>query len=696
MHRAAPLLLIAGLLPNHAMSQPATPVTELPETVVQAQRLDEARNTISPSLGANVSTLNRRTIESLPQGADAPINQLLLTFPGVVQDSFGEIHIRGEHRNLQYRLNGVTIPEGIQGFGAFLDGRALRSFSLLTGALPAQFGYRTGGVIDVNLRSGASDPGGWISAYGGSFNNFQPSAGYAGVFGGWDVFATGTFRQSLQGIEPPTGARDAIHNRTDQLRGLVSVSRLIDDTTRLSLIGGAAANRFQLPNNPGQPPEFTAFGVSDFDSPRLRARQWERNQFGILALQGSRDALDWQVAGFGRRSSTQYRPDVQGELVFNGVAGDVRRQSTAGGLQADASYRLNASNTLRFGVMSMAERTLARDTTTVLPLDAGGAPIDDPFAVFSRSGRTSWLHGIYVQNEWRVTERFTINAGLRGDYADQAVQASQLSPRVNAVWRPLDGTTLSLGYARYFTPPAQDLITPFTLSQFAGTTNAPLSERGDPARPERSHYFSASLSQRITPQLTLGSNAWYKDARDMLDLGQFGRAVVFTPFNYRQGRTYGVEFTGQWRSERLDLFANLTLSRATGRDIRTSQFNFDAEELAYVRGKYIRTDHDQLITASAGAIYRPWEGGRASATMYFGNGLRRGFANTERQPTYTTFNLGLAQDFRLANGGTWTARVDLINLTDQTVQLRDGSGIGVGAPQFLPRRAIYAGLSRAF
>lgn len=690
---AAALVLGAALLPSPVIAQTAA---EVPDTVVQARRLDEARGAISPTLGATISTLDREGIKGLPQGVEAPINQLLLTFPGVVQDSFGEIHIRGEHRNLQYRVNGVTIPEGIQGFGAFLDTRGLRSFSLITGSLPAQFGYRTGGVVDVNLLSGASNPGGWASVYGGSFNTFQPSVGYAGVFGGWDVFATGTYRQSLQGIEPPTGSHDSIHNRTDQYRGLLSASRLLDDSTRISFIGGASANRFQMPNNPGQPQEFPVNGSTDFNSARLAARQWERNQFGILSLQGSGDALDWQVAGFARRSSTHYLPDVQGELAFNGVASDVRRQSQAAGLQADASYRLNASNTLRFGVMSMAERVRAWNTSFVFPVDADGEVLDSQFAVTSNNRRTSWLHGVYLQNEWRVTDRFTINAGLRGDYADQAVQAGQVSPRINAVWRPWDGTTMTIGYARYFTPPAQDLITPFTVSQFANTTGAPPGNTGSAPRPERSHYVSAGISQRITPQLTLGTNAWYKDATDMLDLGQFGRALIFTPFNYAQGQTYGVEFTGQWRSERLDVFANLTLSRATGRNIRTSQFNFDQAELDYIAGKYVRTDHDQLVTASAGATYRPWEGARASATMLYGNGLRRGFANTEKQPSYVTMNLGFAQEFRAFDGGAWTARVDLINLTDQSVQLRDGSGIGVGAPQFLPRRAIYAGLSRAF
>lgn len=695
---AAAIALGAIALPGSLAAQTTTQTgaTEMPDTVVQARRLDEARGAISPTLGATISTLDRGAIQGLPQGVEAPINQLLLTFPGVVQDSFGEIHIRGEHRNLQYRVNGITIPEGIQGFGAFLDARGLRSLSLITGSLPAQFGYRTGGVVDVNLISGASNPGGWASVYGGSFNTFQPSAGYAGMFGGWDVFATGTYRQSLQGIEPPTGSHDSIHNRTDQYRGLLSASRLLDDSTRISFIGGASANRFQFPNNPGQAQEFPVEGVTDFNSARLSARQWERNQFGILALQGSGTALDWQVAGYGRRSSTHYLPDVQGELAFNGVASDVRRQSQAAGLQADASYRLNASNALRFGAMSLAEQVRAWNTSFVFPVDADGEVLDAQFPVTNNNRRTSWLHGVYVQNEWRMTERFTLNFGLRGDYADQAMQAGQVSPRINAVWRPWDGTTLTVGYARYFTPPAQDLITPFTVSQFANTTGAPPGTTGNTPRPERSHYFSAGISQRVTPQLTLGSNAWYKDATDMLDLGQFGRALVFTPFNYARGQTYGVELTGQWTSERLSLFGNLTLSRATGRDIRTSQFNFDPEELAYVAGKYIRTDHDQLVTASAGASYRPWEGARASATLLHGNGLRRGFANTEKQPSYTTMNLGFAQQFRAFDGGAWTVRVDLINLTDQVVQLRDGSGIGVGAPQFLPRRAVYAGLSRAF
>ena len=118
--------------------------------------------------------------------------------------------------------------------------------------------------------------------------------------------------------------------------------------------------------------------------------------------------------------------------------------------------------------------------------------------------------------------------------------------------------------------------------------------------------------------------------------------------------------------------------------------------MEYIAGKYVRTDHDQLYTRSAGAVFRAWEGGRLSASMLYGNELRRGFANSEKLPAYATFNFGAQQDLVLPDGGVWTARFDILNAFDERYRLRDGTGIGVGAPQFGARRGFFAGLSRAF
>src|SRR6478735_118132 len=179
---------------------------ELPDLVVEAQRAAAARQGILARFGSRETVVDRETIEALPGGAGQPLNQVLLQTPGVVQDSFGEIHVRGEHRNLQYRLNGVALPESLSGFGQVFDARALRSVSVLTGALPAQFGFRTNAVIDLETRTGTLDPGGGIGLYGGARGTLQPYANWAGFLGGWDVFATGTFLRSDQGIENPTSS----------------------------------------------------------------------------------------------------------------------------------------------------------------------------------------------------------------------------------------------------------------------------------------------------------------------------------------------------------------------------------------------------------------------------------------------------------------------------------------------------------
>ena len=385
-----------------------------------------------------------------------------------------------------------------------------------------------------------------------------------------------------------------------------------------------------MPVSSGRVPQFTAFGDSGFASADLRARQWERNWYGVAAVQKSYGDVDLQLAGFGRSSSIHHVPSVIGETRFNGVASDVYRGSVTLGTRADATWRATAHHTLRAGLQASREASRFRSQTTLLPLDAAGDAVDDPFTLGDRSGRTGWLYGAYVQDEWRLTEQVTLNLGLRADRMEQAVVAGQLSPRANLVWRPAEATTLHAGYARSFSPPQLELLSTPSLERFVGTTNAPGSLRNDPVRPERAHRFSAGLAQRLGPHLTLGAEAYYKDVQDLLDYGQFGAARIFTPFNYREGKVYGVEFSGNWQDERWQVYANLAVSRSTARDIRSAQYTFEPEVLEAIARKFIRTDHDQLLTGSAGAVLNAWEGGRLSASTLYGSGLRRGFANYRR------------------------------------------------------------------
>ena len=135
--------------------------------------------------------------------------------PDVAQDSFGQFHVRGEHNGLQYRLNGIILPEGISVFGQSLDPRLISSLTLVTGALPAEYGLRTAGIIDLKTKSGVIDPGGAVSIYGGSHGTVEPSFNYGGSSGRLNYFVSGDFLRNDLGIESPDGSSQS-HPRPHQ------------------------------------------------------------------------------------------------------------------------------------------------------------------------------------------------------------------------------------------------------------------------------------------------------------------------------------------------------------------------------------------------------------------------------------------------------------------------------------------------
>jgi outer membrane receptor protein involved in Fe transport len=661
-------------------------------------RFDEARRNIVAPVGAGKYELNQQALEALPQGTNTTLDKALLQVPGVSQDSAasGELHVRNEHGNLQYRINGIMLPDGVGAFGQILDTGIIGSLSLLTGALPAQYGLRTSGVLDIQTKTDAFNNSGSVSVYGGSHGTITPSFEYGGTAGQTQYFVSGRYFGSNLGIENPTPANEAIHDRTAQEKGFLYLSTVLDPTSRLTLISGVSNGSYQIPNNPGQPSNFTAFGVSNFDSSLLNERQYESTQFNVLAYQKSVEDIDYQIAYFNRYNQLHFRPDLVGDLVINGVASDVYRQSVINGIQEDTAWRIGYAHTLRFGFSASAERSLVTNISTVLPLDGMGNPIDAPFPVFDSNAKTGWLLGTYLQDEWKITNNLTLNAGLRFDQMYQFIDANQFSPRVSLTWVPVDGTTFHAGYARTFTPPPQVVAAPVNLALVQNTTQQPAVSQQDPVLPERAHVFDAGVVQKIqpVPGLEVGIDLYYKIARDLLDDGQFGAAYVLSGFNYDRANNAGVELKTSYTNGNLRLYGNLAWARQLGTDIVSNQYLFDPDRLAYIASHYIYTDHSQTLTASAGASYL-WNGTRFSASMIYGSGLRSGFANTDHVPSYTQVNVGLSHEY-LFPGWTkpTTVRFDVVNLFDKIYEIRDGSGIGVFAPQFGPRRGFFVGISQ--
>jgi outer membrane receptor protein involved in Fe transport len=325
-----------------------------------------------------------------------------------------------------------------------------------------------------------------------------------------------------------------------------------------------------------------------------------------------------------------------------------------------------------------------------------GNPIDAPTSVFDSSAKTGYLFSTYLEDEWKVSNTVTVNAGLRFDQMWQYVDANQLSPRINVTWKPLDGTTFHAGYSRNFTPPEQVLAAPTNLALVQGTTQQPGVLANDPVLPERSNVFDVGVEQKVfaIPGLTIGMDGYYKTATDLLDDGQFGAAYVLTAFNYARGENEGVELKAKYDSGNLHLYGNVAIARQVATQVVSNQYLFDPDELAYIANNFVNTDHAQTVTASAGGSYL-WNGTKFSVDAIYGSGLRDGFANLGTVPGYTQVNLGVSHEFHWVSAAKpTTLRFDIVNLFDSVYEIRDGSGIGVFAPQFGPRRGFYFGISQ--
>ena len=660
---------------------------------VMASRLNEARNALSPETGSSVYRFSRKAIQELPQGGNTQMSSVLLQAPGVVQDSYGQIHIRGEHSEIQYRINGIELPEGISsGFSETFSPRFAQSISLLEGALPAQYGYHTAGVVNIQTKSGDSFDGGDLDMYGGQRGTLQPSFELGGQKGKLSYYTTGYYLQDDRGLEPPTSGPTAIHDTTYQGNGFSYLSYFLNPLTRLSFIGGFNVSHFEIPNNPDQPPAFTLEGVSAYPSAELNENQLEQNYYGVLALQGVvAKYLDYQVAGFSRYSTLSFYPDNIGDLIYNGAATRVFRGDWANGLQGDFAWRGFAHHTIRAGFYFQGERAEIDNHSLVFPGGPGFQTSFVPEPIVDNTALTQWLYGVYLQDEWKPVPKLTINYGVRFDLYDGLTRSDQASPRVGAVYQLFEGTALHAAYARYFTPPPLEAVSGEDIRKFAGTTNQPAVLADSNISPERAHYFDVGITQNLPYDLKVGLDSYYKKSTDLIDEGQFGPTLIFTPFNYNKGRQYGVEFTTSLNRKNLTAYTNFAYSVAQGIQIVSDQFLFDPDELAYIKNHYIFLDHDQTFSASWGAAYN-WDGWLFTLDGLYGSGLRSGFANTGNLPFYIQFNAAIVKRVTVPHIGTLEGRVVAVNLGDWIYQIRSGSGVGVFASQYGPRRAVYAGL----
>jgi len=394
-----------------------------------------------------------------------------------------------------------------------------------------------------------------------------------------------------------------------------------------------------------------------------------------------------------------FNPDYNGDLYYNGVAARVNEYNFTNSLQADFTWNVGDSHTIKAGVFGDTQAAGAHDDTYVFALDpitmvpAGGPVhyVDDHYL-------RGYDEAVYAQDEWKITDQWTLNWGLRWEQTKAYTDESQFSPRICLSYQMDKNTAFHAGYARYFDPPQLLNVSSENVFNFDNTTNAADQDTDDPVKVEESHYFDAGVTHTFLPGLKTGIDAYYKLSNDLIDDGQFGAANIGSPYNYASATQYGVEGSVDYDNhDGLSVYANMSAGDSWAKGIVSSQFEFDSDELAYIDSNNVHLDQSQYLTGSGGVSYTFFDT-TVHTDVIYGDGIRAGFANTNKLAPYYPVNFGIEHTFKKLGGGDGdlTLRFDVTNIFDQVYVLNDGTGIGEGAVKYGARRGFFGGVSYDF
>ncbi len=671
----------------------------LQETVtVEAPKREAPRPPTNPS---SATQIQREDILALPRGDSASVNDILATQPGFVFDSLGQLYVRGNHGNLQYQLDGVPLPESVSGlFGQFLSPKLVENIEVITGGLPAEYGQRLSGLVNLNSRRPPAEGEGQAELLYGSYNTVTPSAFWGQKVGSVSYMTGGSFTWTDRGIDPPNPT-SYVWDKSQQGRVFGKVDFDFNDRDHLTALLAYSHNQFQIPVDPTQVPGATQpdqYGnpPSPYFPPNSQQTEKENDLFGILSYRHDFDASkSLRVAAVVRYSTATFFGDpavvlgpaqvpCTADVECRGVS-NLDRTATDVGLVADYLQRIGDQHTLKVGLtLNQLWGTSTYQSYAQLVTPPPPPPYFEGIGQGSDSP-TNTLGGAYVQDRWTVG-KLTLTGGLRVDFQTVKLGGTSntqagVSPRLGASYAFTPDVVAHAFVGLLWVPPSVLDVTAGARLTNAVPPNQPVPYT---LKAEKDTYAEVGVRARVLPPLALGLTLWGRVSKDQLDETEIGNTGITTPFNYSQGRAAGVELTlDAVITQNLTAFGNVSLSAAQGKGISSAQYLFTADELANQAWQTL--DHAQTWTANAGMAYRVGDT-LVSGLLAYASGLRTGADNDSHVPGWVRVDLTLSHDFRNLPLRPMLA-IDIINLFDATYAYRIYNGFN--GSHWAPGRSVY-------
>jgi outer membrane receptor protein involved in Fe transport len=657
--------------------------------------------------------LTRKEIEVLPRGNNIDLPDLLATIPSAAQGALKQVHIRQDHANVLFRIDGVPIPDTVSTtFTDVLTPRAWERVDIILGGLEAQYGNRSAAVIDITGKSGTKPGFGSLQMFGGSNRTLNPSFEYGGTIGEkFRYYVLNSYTSTNRGIDPPTLGHSVFHDQSERNQTYLRGDYQHDNHNAFTWLFLNSVAKYQIPTSPGLDVNPGVLGLLQAQSPgftpvasqAVNEFQKENNQYGHMAWRHDINASNFfSLAGYVRHTRATFKTDPLNALAYTAnasepfSAGDQDRSAYTGGIRLDYTHILNTQHLIKTGFQIGGTQAVNKTRLFVFDRDAvTGEPIGSVVSRDADNRLIGWRQEVWIQDQWTPTERWTFNLGVRYDQIEYAVSEGQASPRIGAAYKANQANVFHAFYGRLFTPPNLESLS-FAKLNTVGTTAEPENLTNNNVRAERSHYFEVGSYHALTQKVILEVAAYYKLNHFQSDAGQFGTTPLLNYFAFDHGWQRGIDGALKMQvTENLTGRANVAWGQCKAYGLQSGHFLLEQKEIDDINSRGgVFCDHSQFMTSSAVLSYRLQEHTTLTGQMLYGSGLRTAVdqgakTNSSHFDSYTTYNLSLAHVILLPKNQKFVIAVDVINLLDEKYFLNQGDGsIGLGI--------AHAGMPRSF
>lgn len=655
---------------------------------------------------------------------------------GVAEDSAGQQHVRGEHAEIAYVIDGIPLPDRLSGGqGAVVVPSTIDSLEMLTGGFAPEFGGNTAAVLNINTLPGAKQMRTDSTVQGGNYQTLNGEVTSVGPLGrkGSFVFDLNSNRTAL-GLEPQQPDFQDAHDAGSARNYFAKLRMSPTPKDALSLTLSNNPNSLQIGNRTGLPSSFALAGEGfgflgmrnadgtrpDATNPTLLGAQpmvlpsqqqagmdidqhevdefaslsWQRrptvNTSALLALTVLHSGQDLDnrnpavdVTNLPVDSSIEYNPTVSRNVHHVQLNGNYVLRKAAhtlkGGFLLDAqsgaeSYQVIPASRLALDELAAVAPGLAPAGTTSGALDVNGNPVFTP---------TSGVSPV-------------LNVQRKGTYKALYVQDTWQATRkltvnygLRADWFNQNQNLGQASVSSFLLEPRvnfsyqSDRKTTVRASYNKLFNVPPIAQGaivGAPIQPETLSQYDLGIDRRVGRNQVASAAYYYKDIRNQVDTALMipgSQIGLYSAVNFAKGAVHGVELSYDVSASKgLDLYTNFSLSSAKPNGTDNTGANVPDFN-----------DHDQRTTVGAGLAYT-WAGGAtAAATYQHGSGLASSPVppSDQRIPRSET-------DLRLSTGdklfhGRGGIGLDVLNLFDERKVINFQSGFS-GTRFMMARRIV--------